>query len=178
MTLSEELRSHIREVQNFPINGISFKDISPIFLNPGLVRRCTEALIDHWKGKGIDKVVGIDSRGFLFGPQIATGLDVGFVLIRKKGKLPPETVQITYALEYGEASIESVIHSIKPGDRVLIHDDLLATAGTALAAAALVEKLGGVVAGFSFLIDLSFLKGAARLAEKSEDIHALIAFDA
>ena len=177
MDFEQRLKRHIRIVHDFPILGISFKDISPIFLNPELVRECAHHLAAHWRDMGITKVIGVDSRGFLFGPQLAEQLDAGFVLVRKKGKLPPETVSITYELEYGEATIESIKEALHPGDKVVIHDDLLATGGTANAAAELAKTLGAEVMGFSFLIALNFLDGAEKLIPYSKDIHALVHFD-
>ncbi len=173
----QNLLRHIREVKDFPQPGILFRDISPIFLSPYLMRRCSQELYRPWEGRGITKVVGIDSRGFLLGPQIAEGLDAGFVMVRKKGKLPPETVSVSYELEYGEATLESVRESIRPGDRVMIHDDLLATGGTALATAQLVKQLGGEVDGFSFIVELTYLDGGQKLREISDNIQALISFD-
>lgn len=177
MEISELLKQHIREVQDFPIEGINFKDISPIFLQPDVIRAATEALANHWQNQGITKVIGIDSRGFLFGPQIAEKLGAGFVMVRKKGKLPPETLSVTYELEYGTSTLESVKESLSPTDRVIIHDDLLATGGTAKAAADLTKKLGAEVAGFSFIISLDFLPGKDKLREVSENIHALVRYD-
>ncbi len=170
------IKSHIREVADFPIDGVSFKDISPLFLDPTLLCSIQERLIEHWVGLGVNKVVGIDSRGFLFGPQLAQALNAGFVMVRKKGKLPPETVSISYDLEYGSAELESPALAIAPGDKVLIHDDLLATGGTAAAAAALAQKLGGEVLGFSFLIELTFLKGRKKIEPFSENIHYLASY--
>jgi adenine phosphoribosyltransferase len=164
-------------VPDFPIPGILFKDISPIFLDPGLMQDCVEELAGHWEEQGINKVIGIDSRGFLFGPQIAVALGAGFVMVRKKGKLPPETVEVTYDLEYGTATIESVREAIQPGDRVIIHDDLLATGGTAAAAASLARQLGATVAGFSFIISLDFLRGADKLQPIAPDIHSLLSYE-
>ncbi|MEM0995541.1 MAG: adenine phosphoribosyltransferase [Bacteroidota bacterium] len=174
MTLEEKLKYKVREVRNFPIKGVNFKDITPIFMDPNLMQEAQRGLANPWTGKGINKVIGIESRGFLFGPQIAMELDAGFVIVRKAGKLPPETTSISYSLEYGDATIEMVRGAIQPGDNVLIHDDLLATGGTAGACATLVQKLHANVIGFSFLIDLSFLKGRAVLSRFSEDIHAVI----
>lgn len=174
MDLEALLKSNIREVQDFPINGVNFKDISPIFLKPELIDHCTESLADHWKNKGITKVIGIESRGFLFGPAMAARIGAGFVIVRKKGKLPPETAEISYALEYGNAVIEMVKASVVPGDKVVIHDDLLATGGTAAAAAQLVQNLGAEVAGFSFLIDLTFLDGRKKLEPIASDIHTIV----
>lgn len=176
MTISERLRNAVREVPNFPIEGISFKDITPIFLDPTLLRDAATSLTEPWRGHNIKKVLGIDSRGFLFGTQMAEGLDAGFVLVRKKGKLPPPTVSLSYALEYGEATIEMTSHSIQPGDKVIIHDDLLATGGTATAAAQLAQQLGAEVIGFSFMIELSFLGGREKLQTIAPTIESLLIY--
>lgn len=176
MTLAERLQNAVREVPNFPIEGVSFKDITPIFLDPSLLRDAAEALTESWRGKTVHKVLGIDSRGFLFGTQIAAGLDAGFVLVRKKGKLPPPTVSLSYALEYGDATIEMTSHSIQPGDKVIIHDDLLATGGTATAAAELAQQLGAEVIGFSFMIELSFLNGREKLQTIAPIIDSLLIY--
>lgn len=174
MDLEALLKQNIREVPDFPIPGVNFKDISPLFLQPELIRQTAEALAAPWQGKGITRVVGIESRGFLFGPQIAQLLGAGFVIVRKAGKLPPKTSQISYSLEYGNATIEMVTDSVGPGDKVLIHDDLLATGGTATASAKLVEQLEATVGGFSFLIDLEFLGGRNVLQSLAPDVHAII----
>ena len=174
MQLEERLKQNIREVPDFPIPGVNFKDISPLFLQPELIKLCAEALAEPWKGKGITRVIGVESRGFLFGPQIATILGAGFVIVRKAGKLPPETASMSYSLEYGDATIEMVKGSFDEKDNVLIHDDLLATGGTAGAAAMLVKSLGAKVAGFSFLIDLKFLNGTDVLKAHSENMHSIV----
>ncbi len=176
MTVQEELASHIRAVPDFPIEGIMFRDISPIFLNHRLVTRCVEALADPWRDTSITRVIGIDSRGFLLGPQIARELDAGFVMVRKKGKLPPETVSVSYELEYGQAMLESVKDALRPGDKVLIHDDLLATGGTAGAAASLALQLGAIVKGCCFLVGLPPLNGKDQLYPYTKHIHTLIDF--
>lgn len=176
MNIEQKLKSKIREVQDFPIKGVNFKDISPIFMDPFLMRETADALAHPWKGKGITKVIGIESRGFLFGPQIATELGAGFVIVRKAGKLPPETTSISYQLEYGNATIEMVKGSLQPHDVVLIHDDLLATGGTAGASAQLVQQLGASVAGFSFLIDLAFLNGRSVLERYAPHTHSLVQY--
>jgi adenine phosphoribosyltransferase len=170
------LKSKIREVQDFPIAGVNFKDISPVFLEPAMIRGIIAELGSAWKGAGITKVMGIESRGFLFGPAIAADLDAGFVIARKAGKLPPETHSISYALEYGNATIEVVKEAIRPGDRVLIHDDLLATGGTAAAAARLAQNMGAEVVGFSFLIHLSFLGGTQVLSDFKVKSHWLVQY--
>lgn len=177
MSLEQTLKAHIREVPDFPKKGILFKDISPIFLQPELLKEMVPALKEPWKDKQVTKVIGIDSRGFLMGPQLAMALGAGFVLVRKKGKLPPETISISYELEYGKAVLESTTQAISKGDRVVIHDDLLATGGTAFAAAKLVQKLEAEVLGFSFLIHLNFLNGSDRLKTIHPQIHALVSYD-
>lgn len=174
MNVADEIRAQIREVPDFPIPGVLFKDISPLFLSPALMKLCRSELSAPWKDMGINKVLGIDSRGFLFGPQIAEHLDAGFVMIRKKGKLPPETLEMSYALEYGQATLEAVKDALKPGDKVIIHDDLLATGGTAAATAELAKKLGAEILGFSFIINLTFLEGAKKLHPFSKHIQALV----
>lgn len=176
MTFTEELDSHIRAVPDFPIPGIMFRDISPVFLNPQLVRKCITELSSPWKGQGVTKVIGIDSRGFLLGPQLAEELEAGFVMVRKKGKLPPETVSVSYQLEYGEATLESVKDLFGPDDKVLIHDDLLATGGTAGAAAGLAAAEGAQIIGFNFIVGLPALNGAQNLLPYSEQIQTLIDF--
>ena len=175
--LQEALKEKIREVKDFPIRGINFKDLSPIFLYPGLVEACQQVLASHWTDMGVTKVIGIDSRGFLLGPQMAINLQAGFVMVRKEGKLPPETVSVQYQLEYGEATLEAGIGAIIPSDRVVIHDDLLATGGTAAAAAKLVQAQGAKILGFSFLGQLLYLNGVERLRPYSNNIQALIDFE-
>ena len=176
MTFTEELDSHIRAVPDFPISGIMFRDISPVFLSHQLVRKCISELAAPWKDLGITKVIGIDSRGFLLGPQLAEELEAGFVMVRKKGKLPPETVSVSYQLEYGEATLESVKDLFGPDDKVLIHDDLLATGGTAGAAAGLASAEGAQIIGFNFIVGLPDLNGAQNLLPYSEKIQTLINF--
>ncbi len=161
--ISDLVKANVREVMDFPKKGISFKDITPLLQDPEVSQAILDALIAQSKNLDLDAIAGIDSRGFLFGPSLARALNIPFVLIRKKGKLPADTIAVEYDLEYGSACLEMHKDAIKKGDRVLIHDDLLATGGTALASAQLVEQLGGKVAGFSFIIDLAFLEGAVKL---------------
>ena len=174
--LEVAVRNEVREVQDFPIPGVNFKDISPVFLKPRLLTAIVKEMAAAWKGKGITKVMGIESRGFLLGPQLAQELDAGFVLVRKKGKLPPMTHSVSYSLEYGNATIEVSQDSILPGDVVLIHDDLLATGGTAFAASRLVKDSGATVAGFSFIFSLAFLNGKQKLAAAGGDIHYIVEY--
>lgn len=176
MTNSElilQLEKTIENIPDFPKPGIQFKDITPIFLDPKLYEAVIENLANFSRGK-IDAVCGIESRGYLFGIAIAVALDLPFILIRKKGKLPPPFIGEKYDLEYGSAEIEMRTGQIKPGQRVLVHDDLLATGGTTEAAARLVEKQGAKVAQFSFLIGLKELNGEERLKQFNAPIHSIL----
>lgn len=162
--LSERLLRALRTVPDFPQPGVQFKDISPLLADGRLLAEALDALVTPWKDRSIDLVVGIESRGFLFGAMIAERLGAGFAMVRKPGKLPAETVREEYALEYGVDAVEIHSDAVTPGHRVLIHDDVLATGGTASATGNLVRRLGGVVAGFSFLIEIAPLGGRERLA--------------
>ncbi len=167
--------SLIRDVPDFPKPGILFKDITPVVQDYAALKEVTEKLAAWAKDKKADAVVGIEARGFIFGVPVALELGLGFVPLRKLGKLPSNTVTEEYALEYGTNTVEMHADSIKPGQRVIIIDDLLATGGTAAAAARLVERLGGVVAGFGFLVELGFLDGRKVLS--AYDIHSLLHYD-
>jgi len=156
--------SLIRDIPDFPKSGILFKDITPVLGNATAFQEVIDCFVEQAQGLSPDVIVGVESRGFLFGAPVALALGVGFVPVRKVGKLPAPTIQEEYALEYGTAVVEVHRDAIHPGQRVLIVDDLLATGGTAAAAASLVEKLGGKVAGFSFLIELGFLSGRRALS--------------
>lgn len=162
--LEAEIKAVIRDIPDFPKPGILFKDVTPVFKDPALCTRILEAFSIHFEASGIDAIVGIESRGFLFGLALATRMRKPFVLIRKAGKLPAKTIRLDYALEYGEATIEIHEDSLEEGWKVLVHDDLLATGGTAEASAHLCEKVGAEVVGFSFLVDLSFLEGRTRIS--------------
>ena len=159
----EELKRAIRDVRNFPKPGIIFRDVTPVLLDPTLFGQAVKQMTDPYRSAGITRVVAIESRGFLFGAPIALDLGAGLVPIRKPGKLPAATQRVEYELEYGTDALEMHHDAIQPGDRVLIVDDVLATGGTANAAAQLVGATGGAVVGFSFLIELDFLKGRQRL---------------
>jgi adenine phosphoribosyltransferase len=161
----DELKAAVRDVPDFPIKGILFKDITPILHDGRLFRIAVDSFADRRKGKKIDAVVGIDARGFIFAGAVAYKLGVGFVPVRKKGKLPYKTVVTSYTLEYGSETSEMHIDSLKKGDNVIIVDDLLATGGTAMAAATLVKQLGATIVEIDFLIELSFLKGRERLKD-------------
>lgn len=163
-SVAEAVRARIRDVPDFPKPGIVFKDVTPVLEDAALFRALVDELARPWLGGGIAKVVAVESRGFVFGGPVALALGAGLVLVRKAGKLPAKTRSAAYALEYGEAVVEMHVDAVKPGERVLVVDDLLATGGTAAAAATLVSEHGGVVAGFSFLVELSFLGGAQKLA--------------
>ena len=173
-SIIERLERRIVDVPDFPRKGIIFKDITPVLADPELIRDTVDYLADHYLLKDIDAVAGIESRGFFFGIQLARTLGLPFIPIRKEGKLPREKVKVSYKLEYGEAAVEAHADAIQPDWRVLIHDDLLATGGTAAAAAELIRSLKGEVAGFSFLIELGFLKGRDLLSKYSPEMHHLI----
>lgn len=173
--LLEKLEQTIENIPNFPKEGILFKDITPVFLFPKLYEEVIADFVTFSKGK-IDAVCGIESRGYLFGIAIATALEVPFILIRKKGKLPPPIIGEKYDLEYGSAEIEMRVGQLKAGQRVLIHDDLLATGGTTEAAAKLVQKQGAVVSQFSFLIGLKHLSGEEKLQKFNADIYQILKY--
>ena len=157
------LRKYIRDVPDFPKQGIVFKDITPLLMDKGALKRAMTALAGRFDRLGIAKVVGIESRGYIFAPAIAVSLDAGFVPVRKPGKLPWKRVTEEYTLEYGTDRLEIHEDAVRPGERVLIVDDLLATGGTASATRRLIERLQGHVVGAGFLVELTFLKGRARL---------------
>lgn len=159
------LKNSIRNVPDFPKEGIQFKDITPLLQNPDTLKLTSQLLARPYLNQDIDYVVGLESRGFLFGPRLAQDLNAGFIPIRKPGKLPAETIAATYALEYGEDTIEIHMDAFSDGDRVLIHDDLIATGGSAAAATELVERLEAQVAGYSFIVALEALKGEQELRE-------------
>lgn len=175
MLLIDKLNQVIRDVKDFPKEGIIFKDITPILMDPKLCDEVIDAMAEEFKGE-IDIVAGVESRGFLFGMGLASKMGLPFVPIRKVGKLPYDKISHKYELEYGYSEIEIHTDAIQKGQRVLIHDDLLATGGTAAATAELVQKLDGEVAGFSFIIGLDFLKGNKVLEKYSETIHTLVSY--
>ncbi len=161
--MSEDLKRYIREIPDFPKPGILFRDITPALLEPKAFRTLCDALEKRYRGAGVDKIAAVESRGFIFASVLAYKLGIGFVPMRKPGKLPWKTIRETYSLEYGEAAIEMHVDAVSPGERILILDDLLATGGTAAAAARLVERQGGVVEELAFLIELGALKGRENL---------------
>jgi adenine phosphoribosyltransferase len=172
-TISDIERA-IRTVPDFPKPGIQFKDITPVLSHSGLFAATIDLLTDNFVPGGVDAVVGIDARGFIFAAAAAVKLQAGFVPVRKKGKLPFQTLEQEYALEYGTATVAMHVDALKPGSRVLMIDDLLATGGTAAAAAALVEKLGARILEISFLIELGFLQGREQL--RQYPVHSLIVY--
>lgn len=173
--MADPIRAAIRTVPDFPKRGIMFRDITTVLKDPTLLRLCVDSLAERYTNTPIDKVAAIESRGFILGAALAYHLGVGFVPIRKPGKLPAATMKQEYALEYGTDAVEIHLDAIAPGEKILLHDDLLATGGTILAARDLVERLGGVVVGMSFLIELSFLNARKRMP--GIEISSLVAYD-
>ncbi|MEK7394842.1 MAG: adenine phosphoribosyltransferase [Fibrobacterota bacterium] len=169
-----ELASLVRNIPDWPKPGIQFKDITTLLADPEGLRLAIEGLAAPFRGKGIDLVLGTEARGFLFAPAVALALGAGVVLARKPGKLPWKTIREGYALEYGTDALEVHLDAVKPGQKVLLVDDLLATGGTMTAAIRLVEKLGGEIAGCAFLIELTFLPGRDRLSPCP--VHSLIQY--
>lgn len=159
------MKKYIRDIQDFPKDGISFKDITPLLIDPIARKKCLDLLVAPLKELNINKVVGVESRGFFFGTLIAQELNAGFIPVRKPNKLPYETISASYDLEYGTDTLEIHIDAIQKGDRVLIHDDVLATGGTAKAVCELVEKLGGTIVQCNFIMELTFLNGRDKLGE-------------
>ena len=176
MTIQERLKETIRDVKDFPKPGILFKDISTIMLDASLSNDILDHLVEMYQHSEIDAIAGIESRGFLFAYPLAMRLGVPFILIRKQGKLPYKKISHSYDLEYGSAVIEIHSDAVKSGQKVLIHDDLLATGGSADAAAELIHKCGGIVYGFNFIVELSFLNGKQKLNIHSTNIVNLINF--
>jgi adenine phosphoribosyltransferase len=172
--VGEELRRWVREIPDFPKDGIGYKDITPVLASPQALVTAVGALAAYAREVEAEVVIGAEARGFLLGPAIAHAVGAGFVLARKPGKLPHTTVRAEYLLEYGTDALELHSDAVAHGARVLVHDDLLATGGTAKALCELVEQLGGVVAGCGFLIELEFLAGRAALA--GHDVRALVGY--
>jgi len=172
-----DIRETIRSIPDFPKPGIVFRDITTLLGHPRAFRRAVDELVQPYAGVRIDKVAGIEARGFILGGAVAHQLSTGFVPVRKKGRLPWRTIGQAYALEYGTDTIEIHEDAVRPGDHVLIVDDLIATGGTAEAAVKLIERVGGEVVGLSFVIDLPELGGAARLRAMGKTIQALCAFE-
>lgn len=167
-----EFEKYIRDIPDFPEKGIVFKDITTLLIDSEAFSKVIDKMAEPYKGKGIDKVVGIESRGFIFGGMLSYILGAGFVPARKAGKLPYKTISESYSLEYGESIVELHEDSINKGDKILLVDDLLATGGTAEAVVKLIERLGGEISGIEFLIELDFLKGREKL--NGQNINSLI----
>ena len=171
------LKSKIREIPDWPKPGVNFKDITTLLEDKEAFRQAIEELAAPYQGQKIDKIVGIDARGFLLAAPIAHKLYAGLSIVRKKGKLPSQCISIEYTLEYASNVIEMHDDTIRPGENVILIDDLCATGGTALAACELIERLGGTIIGVSFLIDLPFLGGSKKLKDKGLDVRHLIEYE-
>jgi adenine phosphoribosyltransferase len=165
--MSDEIKKVIRNIADFPIKGVLYRDITPLLLSPDIFREVCDKIYDRYSGRKIDKIAAIESRGFIFASVLAYKLKKGLILIRKEGKLPAEKINKSYSLEYGKESLEMHVDSVKKGDRVLIIDDLLATGGTVEASCKMVEELGGKVEELCFLVELTGLNGRKRLDGKS-----------
>jgi adenine phosphoribosyltransferase len=174
--VNEYLRHHIRTVPDWPAPGVQFRDITPLLQNPKVFRVLIDAFVHRYMDRRPDVVAGLDARGFILGAVVAYELNVGFVPIRKKGKLPFTTVEETYELEYGSATVELHTDAVKPGDRVLLVDDLIATGGTMMAGKNLLEKLGAVVMEGAVIVDLPELGGSTRLRASGLSLHTLVDF--
>lgn len=174
-TLDHRVRAAIRDIPDFPEPGIVFKDITPLLADRRLFTDVIDAFADRYRGAGIDHVVGIESRGFIFAAPLAVRLGSGFVPIRKPGKLPYRTLRIEYELEYGTDALEAHTDAVRPGDRVLLIDDVLATGGTAAAAARLVGQLGATLIGAAFVVELGFLCGRDRL--DGPPVHSIVRYE-
>ena len=170
----DSVRSRVRDVPDFPQKGVVFKDITPVLADRATFREVIDALAARWRDERVDKVVGIESRGFLFAAPIAYALGAGVTVVRKPGKLPWQVIREVYALEYGEGALELHVDAVAPGERVLVVDDVLATGGTAQAAGRLVTRQGGTVLGYSFMVELTFLHGGQRLGQ--EKVHSLVTY--
>ena len=171
------VRDYIRTIADFPHEGIMFRDVTTLFADPRGFRMCVDQLLHPYAGEEIDKVVGLEARGFILGGAVAHQLSVGFVPVRKKGKLPGKVISEDYQLEYGEAVVEVHDDAIAAGEKVLLVDDLLATGGTAEAGIRLIERLGGEIVGCAFVVDLPELGGRKRLEALGFEVHALCEFD-
>lgn len=174
--LENEIKSHVCDVPDFPKLGIVYKDITPLLASPEVCAQAVDYNFSHFFSTQIHAIAGLESRGFLLGVMLAQRFGLPFIPIRKKGKLPRKTVRQQYKLEYGEAEIEMHEDAVSKGQRVLIHDDVLATGGTAAAAAQLIEKCGGEVAGFSFIIELKFLNGREKIEKYTNQILSLATY--
>ncbi|MCZ7675164.1 MAG: adenine phosphoribosyltransferase [Roseovarius sp.] len=177
MRQDRTVKDYIRTIADFPQEGILFRDVTTLFADARGFRMAVDQMLHPWAGQPIDKVVGLEARGFILGGAVAHQLSVGFVPVRKKGKLPGTVISEDYQLEYGEAVVEIHDDAIAAGERVLVVDDLLATGGTATAGIRLIERLGGEIVGCAFIVDLPDLGGRRRLEALGIDVHALCAFE-
>ena len=177
MQKSRSVKDYIRTIVDFPHEGIMFRDVTTLFADPRGFRMAIDQLLHPYAGEEIDKVVGLEARGFILGGAVAHQLSVGFVPVRKKGKLPGPVISEEYQLEYGEAVVELHDDAIEAGEKILIVDDLLATGGTADAGIRLIERLGGEIVGCAFVVDLPELGGRARLEKLGMEVHALCEFE-
>jgi len=175
--MAKTVKDYIRTIPDFPHAGIMFRDVTTLFSDARGFRIAVDQLLHPFAGEKIDKVAGLEARGFILGGAVAHQLGVGFIPIRKQGKLPGATISQAYALEYGQAVMEIHADALQPGERILLVDDLLATGGTAEAGIILIEKLGAVVAGCAFVVELPALGGRAHLEKLGMEVHALCAFD-
>jgi adenine phosphoribosyltransferase len=175
--MTKTVKDYIRTIVDFPHEGILFRDVTTLFADPRGFRMCVDQLLQPYAGLRIDKVAGLEARGFIIGGAVAHQLSTGIVPIRKKGKLPGRTIAQSYTLEYGEAVMEVHDDALKPGEKVLLVDDLLATGGTAAAGISLIERLGAEVVGCAFVVDLPDLGGRKKLEAMGMDVHALCAFE-
>ncbi len=174
--MSKSVKDYIRTIVDFPHDGILFRDVTTLFADPRGFRICVDQLLSPYAGLAIDKVAGLEARGFILGGAVAHQLSTGFVPIRKKGKLPGQTISQAYKLEYGEAVVEVHDDAMQPGEKILLVDDLLATGGTAEAGIKLIERLGAQVIGCAFVVDLPDLGGRKKLEAMGMDVHALCEF--
>jgi len=172
---ANDLKSRIRNVPDFPVRGVIFRDITTLINDAEAFRFVIDHLRDRYHDKDIDRIVGVESRGFIFGGALADRLKCGIVIARKPGKLPGRTIEESYDLEYGKASLQIHVDSIKPGEKILIIDDLLASGGTLAAATRLVERLGGKIAEIAVIIELTFLNGRKRLGKQA--VHSIVSYD-
>jgi len=171
------LKPYIRTISNWPIDGVEFRDITSLIENPLAYRRMIDAFVYRYMGEKLDAIVGLDARGFILGGALSYALGVSFVPVRKKGKLPGETISVSYSLEYGEAEVEIHVDAIQPGARVLVIDDLIATGGTMLAAIKLVRELNGEIVEACAVIDLPDLKGSDKIRDANVDLFTLVDYE-
>ncbi|HBH00230.1 MAG: adenine phosphoribosyltransferase [Rhodobacteraceae bacterium] len=175
--MTVDVKEYIRTIADFPKEGIMFRDVTTLFGDPRGFRAAIDQMLHPWAGQSIEKVAGLEARGFILGGAVAHQLSIGFVPVRKKGKLPHRTISESYALEYGEAVMEIHEDAVQPGEKVLVVDDLIATGGTAIAGVKLLERLGAQIAGCAFLVDLPDLGGTAKLRAMGIAVNSLCAFE-